>query len=386
MKNTALVSALQLYDYIFRNFWDGHAIVGPDSGLMLQLRFLRFLKNHFSSIRRSERHFFLQSQGYWIKSNWDLFDITGEFDYKRVAIECTKNVLRMQKNDGSWEYPLKEWGKFVSTVEGTWGSLGLLETYRQTSEPAFLKGALGWYDFLTTKIGFQHYRDSYVINYFDVQKSRKVPNNTTLVLWFMAELYRATQDRSLLKLNDKMIRFLELCQKRNGELTYEVGREHYLCYHYNAFEFLDLFHYNEIVGNERVRIILEKLTKFLKTGITEIGSVKYNCTQTYPEHIMYSAVVGAALTEAATMGLQDCQKYAEIAFDFLLKNQRPDGSFAFSKHDFPYVMKPISHGFLVDENSYPRPLSFILQHLLTKTKKAIDQEPPTRALSKAPTD
>jgi hypothetical protein len=89
---------------------------------------------------------------------------------------------------------------------------------------------------------------------------------------------------------------------------------------------------------------------------------------------MYSAVVGAALTEAATLGLRNYEKYSEIVFDFLLKNQRSDGSFIFGKHEFPYITKPISHGFLVDGNSYPRTLSYILQHLLTKAKTKIDQE------------
>jgi len=370
MESKSLVSAIRLYKYIHKNFWNGHAIVGPDTGLNLELRFLRFIKSYLPSINWSDNHYFLQAQGYWIKSNWDLFEITGDLNYKRTAIACSKQILNKQRNDGTWEYPLKAWKKYVSTVEGTWASLGLLETFKHTKEPTYLKGALKWYDFLISRIGFQTYKDSLAINYFDVPRYR-VPNNTTLVLWFLAELYGIEKDPEFLKFNDKMIKFIQLCQNSNGELRYTVEREHYLCYHYNAFEFLDLYHYHEIIDDERIRIILKKLAKFVSMGVSEIGSTKYDCFQTFPETIFYSGVAGAALTSAASMGFENYEKHIKCAYDFLFENQRPDGSFIFCRHAMPYVRKPISPGFLTDKRSYPRPLSYILQHLLVKAKSEI---------------
>jgi len=363
MESKSLISAIRLHNYILKNFWNGYAIVGPDPGLWLESRFFRFIKSYFPSVNWSDDHCFLQAQGYWIKSNWDLFEITGDFNYKKVAIACSKHIIDKQKNDGSWEYPLREWKKYVSTVEGTWGSLGLLETFRQTKELTYLKGALKWYDFLINRIGFQTYKGSLAINYFDTPKSR-VPNNTTLVLSFLAELYGITKDPKFLKFNDKMIKFIQLCQNSNGELRYSVEREHYLCYQYNAYEFLDLSRYYEIIEDERIRIILKGVAKFLSTGVTEIGSVKYDCFQTFPEVIYYSAAVGAALIRAASMGFKGCEKHIKRVYNFLFERQKSDGSFISCAHAMPYVRKPISHGFFTDNRSCPRQLSYILQHLL----------------------
>lgn len=367
MGNMLLHSAIKLHDYLYKNFWNGHALVGPDPGLHLELRFFRFLKSYLSSINWHDNYYFLQAQGYWVKSNWGLFEITGDKKYKRIAITCSKHILAKQHEDGSWEYPLKAWKKYVSTVEGTWASLGLLETFKRTNELAYLDGAMKWYDFLINKVGFQEFKGAWAINYFDVPKHR-VPNNTTLVLWFFAELYEIQRNSKFLKFNDKLIKFIQLCQGDNGEIRYSVEREHYLCYHYNAFEFLDLYHFYRIIADEKVRIILKKIAKFLSKGVTEIGSVKYDCFQTFPEKIFYSAVVGAALTAAMLMGLRGCEEHVKRLYDFLLKNQNSDGSFMLSRHDSPYLTKPISHGFLVDKRSYPRPLTFILQHLLFKAK------------------
>lgn len=367
MEREFFKSAIRLYNYLFKNFWNRHALVGPDPGHRLELRFLRFIKSYFPSIRWSDEHYFLQAQGYWIKSNWVLYGITNDVCYKKVAIACSKQIVKKQKNNGSWEYPLKAWKKYASTVEGTWASLGLLETFKHTKESPYLECALKWYNFLVNRIGFQTYKNSLAINYFDTPKWR-VPNNTTLVLMFLAELYRITNNSEFLKFNNRMIDFLLLCQNSNGELRYAVEKEHYLCYHYNGFEFLDLFYFNQIIDDKRIRTILEKLAKFLARGITEIGSVKYDCFQTFPEITVYSGVLGAALTKAASMGLKNYEKHVDHAYNFLFENQRPDGSFVHSRHDAPYLRKPISHGFLTDKTGYPRSLSYILQHLLIKAK------------------
>ena len=115
-------------------------------------------------------------------------------------------------------------------------------------------------------------------------------------------------------------------------------------------------------------MILEKLAKFIAKGVTEIGSIKYDCFQTFPEVTFYSGVVGAALTSASLMDFKGYENHAKRAYDFLLENQMPDGSFIHSRYTMPYVRKPNSHGFLTDKTRYSRPLSYLLQHLLIKAK------------------
>ncbi len=114
-----------------------------------------------------------------------------------------------------------------------------------------------------------------------------------------AELFKATQDTSFLKYNDSLIRFLELCQQPNGELVYEVDKTHYLCYHYNSFEFLDLYYANLILESQRIESILLNLSKFIASGVLDNGSLKYDCNQAYPEEVMFSAAAGAALINAS---------------------------------------------------------------------------------------
>jgi rhamnogalacturonyl hydrolase YesR len=307
----------------------------------------------------------LQAQGYWIKDNWELFGLTQKNSYRDVALECSNNVARTQRADGSWEYPLKEWRKYVSTVEGTWASLGLLTSYKNTKNQTYLESAIKWYDFLVEKTGFQSYLDSLVINYFAFSSKRnKVPNNATLVLWFFAELYKVTGDPKFMLHTDGLIRFLELCQKPDGELIYEVGNDHYLCYHYNSFEFIDLLNFYNLTGNARIKAILIRLAKFIASGITEKGSVKYSCSQTFPELIWFSGPAGAALVSATNLQLGDYQNQVDRVYNYLMENQQPTGTFFYSTRDMVYLRNPVNWGFLKDRTSYPRQLTYILQHLL----------------------
>jgi hypothetical protein len=358
-------SADKLYKFIYKNFWDGQHVIGPDPGLMLNLRVLRFIKSYVPSLIKYEQNYFLQTQGYWIKDNWALYKLANKSLYKQVAIACSDQVLINQKEDGSWEYPLREWKKYVSTVEGTWAALGLLESYRQTKNQLYLVGALKWYDFLINQTKFQRYYDSQAVNYFAFSsKGQKVPNNTSLVLWFFAELFEITKDLRFNELSNELIRFLELCQKSDGELIYKVGTDHYLCYHYNSFEFLDLLNCYNITKNLRIESILSKLAKFIASGVTKNGAIKYSCNQTYPEFIWFSSVAGAALLGATVNGLGDYQIHARRLYRYTIENQMDNGSFIFSRHDMVYFKNPVKWGFLTDRTSYPRQLSYILQHLL----------------------
>lgn len=359
--------SLKLYNFLLKSYWNGSYISGPDPGLMLNLRLTRFIKSYFPALNyKNNNHIFQQIQGYWIKNNWALYRLTNDSRYKEIAIACSDFVVASQRNDGSWQYPLNEWKSRVSTVEGTWASLGLLETYFYTQNPVYLKSALKWCQFLVSKTGFQRYKTSLTINYFNIPTARKVPNNTTLALFFFAELFKTTQDVSFLKYNDALISFLELCQEPDGELIYEVDKPHYLCYHYNSFEFMDLYYANQILKSDRINAILSKLAKYIASGVLSNGSVKYDCTQVYPEEIMFSAITGAALIKATKSNYGNFQKHIEHIFSYLLKNQRSDGSFILTLHDMPYIKKPLNWGVLSDKTMYPGPMCFILSSMLTK--------------------
>ncbi len=376
-------SAEGLHRFLYSKFWDGKGLYGPDPGLMLNLRLLRFIKSAVPPLRSIGNSYFLQTQGYWIKSNWSLHKLTRNQKYKKIAIDCSEYVVKKQRKDGSWEYPLRNWKNHVSTVEGTWVSLGLIDSFRNTGNPVFLEAAKKWYYFLINKTGFQEHEDSIVINYFAFShKSRKVPNNTTLVLWLFSDLYKATGNSKFLALTGKMINFLELSQKSTGELIYEIGHEHYLCYHYNCFEFLDLYNYYTATHDNRIRKILERLAHYISTGITEKGSVKHNCFQTYPEIVMFSGVAGAALASAAKLRFGGYDRHINLLYKYLLKNQKSDGSFYYSKNDMVYFKTPIPWGFLSDKNSYPGPMSYILYHILTKIELDLLPSPVATAKTK----
>jgi hypothetical protein len=360
-------SSLKLYNFLLNSYWDGSSISGPDPGLMLNLRLTRFVKSYFPALNyKNNNHVFQQIQGYWIKNNWALYRLTNDLRYKELALKCSDFVVASQQNDGSWKYPLTEWKSRVSTVEGTWASLGLLETYSFTKNPVYLKSALNWRNFLVTKTGFQRYKDSMTINYFNIRTSRKVPNNTTLALFFFAELFNVTQDTSLLKYNDALIHFIELCQQPGGELVYEVDKTHYLCYHYNSFEFLDLYYANQILKSKRIDAILSKLSKYIASGVLNNGAVKYDCSQAYPEEIMFSAIAGAALIKASKSNYGNFKNHIDSIFRYLEKNQKSNGSFILTMHDMPYIKKPLGLGIFSDKTLYPGPMCFILSSLLTK--------------------
>ncbi len=361
-----LDSAKKLHNFIYLNFWDGLKIIGPDPGLKFDLRLFRFVKSYFPFLSQNSRYFFLQAQGYWIRANWDLFKLTSESLYKDIAIACSNTVIEYQRPDGSWEYPLKEWKDYVSTVEGCWAALGLLRSYRESGDKKYLDAAIHWYSFVFEQIGFEPYLDSLAVNYFAFSpEKRKVPNNATLALWLFSELYDITGDKKFNTYIDKLVRFLEITQKTDGELVYEVGKEHYLCYQYNSFEFVDLLNAYNLNKNVTLRQILVRLAEFISSGVTKKGSVKYSCNQELPEFILFSSAAGSALFSASKQGLGDYCKESCLVYGYILKNQRTDGSFYFSRRDMMYYKTPVSWGFLTDKTRYPRQLCYLLQHILT---------------------
>ena len=74
-----------------------------------------------------------------------------------------------------------------------------------------------------------------------------------------------------------------------------------------------------------------------------------------PETDYFTAVLAAALDEAAKQKLIENTDLSERCYARVLARQRPDGSFAYTTGDY---------AFLRDGRSYPRPQVMTLFHLL----------------------
>ena len=357
--------ALRLHDYILMNHWNGKGIFGPDNGIRFNYRIGRFLKNYLRSIDWKDNYYYLQAQAYWIMDNWILHDILGQKKYSDIAMDCSSYVLKRQQKNGYWEYPNPAWKGRITTVEGTFGALSLLETYKRTNENRFLNGALKWYDFANREVGYQEYKDSLAINYFAKRAGALVPNNSTLQLTFLTTLYEYTKEEQYLSLVNSLVKFINYVQKKSGELPYSVssefsnkeGRDHFLCYQYNAFQFLDLARGFDITQNSLILDILSKLSLFLANGLKGNGSGKYDCFSNHPEVIYFTAAIAAALLKAVKLELGNFENLSDRAYNYLLANQNAYGAFGYSKKDYRV---------LSDKRSYPRPQAMILFHLLQK--------------------
>jgi len=359
-------AALKLHTYLKNTFWTGTALLGPDPGVRFNSRIWRFLKSYMRFIPWNDNRYFLQCQGYWIRNNWELFESLNDPVFKNIAIACTDHILNTQKKQGYWEYPLPEWKGRIATVDGDYAALGLLATFRRTQDRKYLKSVLRWTEFLIHEIGFQVIDDAHAINYFSKRGDSMVPNNTTLTLELFAELYQATQDKKSLESCRNMIQFLRIAQLPSGELPYAYptpwaqGRIHFLCYQYNAFQFLDLANYWEITKDQNIYPILQKLIDYLTTGLDKKGHSKYNCFKSYPEVTYYTAVLGAAFLKATEIGLGNFELQEDTAYQNVLKKQNKLGGFIYSNRN--YIL-------LHDKRSYPRYLAMILRHLLMKAEK-----------------
>jgi hypothetical protein len=355
-------AALKLHRYLIANHWRGQTLIGPDSGIRFNYRIGRFLKSYLRALSWKDDYCYLQAQGYWTVSNWQLFVCTGDVAYQEIALQCSAAMLQQQRDDGAWVYPNREWKGRIATAEGTWGSLGLLETYRQTAEEAFLDGALRWRRFLVDEIGFQRVDNELAVNYFAHRDGARVPNNSAFVLRFMAELADVTGDETHLELCDPLITFLRHVQDASGEFPYAVNGEtdgkhqsHFQCYQYNAFQCLDLMRYYEITRAPDVLPLISHVLEFLCRGQADDGHALYACDSLRRRVTYHTAALGAAFLRAHQMGIRDYQEQANRAYAHLLRTQRADGSFPYSQGDY-YL--------LYDRRPYPRNLSMILHHLL----------------------
>ena len=353
-------AAERLHGWLLQRHCRRGALAGPDAGVRFNLRAWRFLKSRLDFIPWRDDHVFMQTQGYWILANWMLHEATGEARYRDLALESTAATIRLQQPEGFWFYPLPERRHLIATVEGDWGAIGLLSSLARAPRPEYLAGALRWYDYLVNRIGFQDHARGKAINYFQRPRG-KVPNNSVEAAWLFLRLWKATGEERFLEHVPGLLEFVAATQLPSGELPYivaseyEGGREHYLCFQYNAFQFLKLAWAARLKPEAGADAILAPLAKFLARGVTPSGASAADCSHRAPEVDYYTAVLGAALDEAARLGLLAGRELADRCYARLLDRQRADGRFAYSAGDY---------GFLRDGRSYPRPLAMTLFHLL----------------------
>lgn len=352
-------SIRKLHRHLEHAHWDGGALVGPDIGLRWDFRLLRFARSYLG-LPSMPRHLFLQTQGYWIRANWRLFEASGDPRYAAMAQACTRRVIALQEAEGGWPYPLPERAGLRATVEGCFAAVGLVETFRMTSDPKARDAADRWYRFLVGTIGFQKWKGTLAINYFDRPRGN-IPNNTVDALWMMAEMADATGRDRYLEHARGMLDFLEEAQLATGELPYSVSspfepsKTHYLCFQYNAFQLVKLLRFHELTGSGAAMRIAKPLASWLGGGISKGGHCKADCRREAPEVPYWTAILAEALLAADRYGLGERRGEALSLFAKVLEEQQPDGGWDFSRRE---------PGGLVDRGRYPRNEVMILDSLM----------------------
>ena len=76
-----LAAAQRLHAYLLSRHYHRGLLRGPDAGVRFNLRGWRFLKSSFDFLRWHDDHVFIHVQGYWILSNWILFEATADARY-----------------------------------------------------------------------------------------------------------------------------------------------------------------------------------------------------------------------------------------------------------------------------------------------------------------
>lgn len=358
-----LDAAVELHQYLVDHHWDGQAVIGPDPVGKVHWRVTRFVRSYLPWLPGDDRYLYLQAQGYWIRANLAIYELTGNPRYLEFADRCANTLVRNQLENGAWLHP-PIWGRrgFISTVEGVWGSLGLTAAYRKTQKQPYLDAALKWYQFQVDSIGFEMVGDGLAANYYS-HTNHTVPNVTTMLLVLMSELFDLAQDRKYLEYAERLIRFIANTQLESGELPYVFpSRPHFMCYQYNSFQFLDLALYYDRVGDERVLPLVSKSAKYLSRGLTEQGSCRYDCFRDFPEVNYWTAALATALHKAHQLGLGEYEAISSKAYDRVLSRKRLDGGFDFSEKNYRL---------LHDARSYPRYLAMILYHLSYRARTSI---------------
>jgi hypothetical protein len=361
--SAALSAARRLHRYLVSRHWRDGRLVGPDSGVRFNYRIGRFAKGYLSFIPWRDDLYYLQAQGYWMLANWRLADVDGTAGHEDLAHQCANSTLAAQRADGAWDYSNREWRGRVTTYEGVWASLGLLETFRRTDDTGALDGAMRWYAFMTRDIGYQEYEGTLAANYFADRVASAVPNASTDVLRFLAELEEVTGSTEYRPTGERVLGFLEKAQRPTGEFPYEISTsaqparmDHFQCFQYNAFECLGLMRYVQLTGSEKAKILAERTLTFLASGLAPEGYARYACGRTRRRVTYHAAALAACFADAKRIGIDGYDALSARAYRWLLERQREDGSFPHSSRD--YVV-------LADTRSYPRNLAMILFHLLS---------------------
>jgi hypothetical protein len=355
---------LSLHRYLVARHWKGAALKGPDPGIRFNYRIGRFVKNYLPAAAWNDDLYYLQAQGYWVIANWRLYGRTHDHAYRDIATRCAERIVTEQRTDGAWDYPNPEWRGRVATVEGIWGSLGLLETFRQTGDAIFLQHALRWHTFLVNSVGFLRMGDELSINYFAGAVGVRVPNNSTDALRFLAELADATGNPGYLQPCGGLLTFITRAQKTTGEFPYAVEGvgghapwPHFQCYQYNAFQCLGLMRYHELTGDPAPLPVIAGVLEFLRTGLAEDGHAFYQCGNQHRAVTYHAAAVGAAFAQAGQLGMKGYEDLSDRAFSYVRLMRQADGGCVYSRRDY---------GLLSDRRSYPRYLAMILYHLLLR--------------------
>ena len=76
-------AAERLHAHLLKRHYSQGLVHGPDAGVRFHLRLWRFFKAALDFVPWNDDYVFMQSQGYWILSNWMLHEATGEPEISR---------------------------------------------------------------------------------------------------------------------------------------------------------------------------------------------------------------------------------------------------------------------------------------------------------------
>ncbi len=349
--DAALNAAFKLHAHLQRRFVVNGAVVGPDPSGRFNLRAGRFVKAWLPAVPWNDHWTSLQAMGYWVRWSALLARWRPELTHE-VRAACDA-LCRWQRPDGAWTFkdPRRADGR-VATFEGTWAALALLEGARLLEEPAYAEGARRWVSYLIDTRAFHSLDGGIFVTYWS-DATFPVPNNSAEVLWLLAEASSLLPDLKTADLMRGLSSFLQRVQLPSGELPYRVpSKPHYLCFQYNAFEFLAIARYVDLTADDSARALLTRLGEFLLQGVSPSGACRTSCMRRYPEVDYYTAALALALLRAEEFMGSRARDAAVRALQRLSERQHPDGGFGYSRRDYGLP-------WLSDPRDYPRPQAII---------------------------
>ena len=362
-RQVAIQAVTRAWDYLHAKHLKNDLLQGPDPVGRINGRLWRFMRNYAAFLPDKE-HIFLQTQGYWILTNWILFEATRNEMYRSAALACSNSVIALQREDGAWDYPSISYERngLVATVEGSWAGFGLLATYRHERLDACLGAVERWNIFVNRNIGYESFThpelgECEAVNYYYPKPRGMVPNNS-IIVFSLGERQNSLTGRNDYSAHWKgLLNFIRVSQMDSGEWYYHYpDRQHYLCYQYNAYQFLDLASAYRHSRHEDLMVMLRKSADFLREGQLENGACKNRCNHSTPEFVYHTAVLGNAFLDAYQLGLGgEFLECSRNAIRHVVSQQKKDGSWIHSEGDYG--------GLLSDKRSYPRYLAMTMYHV-----------------------